>query len=194
MVQAEKNIDLFLNMFVFQATVDNGSIQSVTALDTRTNREHIFEAALFADCTGDGTLGYLSSADYRIGRESREETGESMAPLKADDFTMGNSNLWNAVEMENPSEFPETPWALPFSEEYHWDITRADWRWETGFGNFDPIKDAEKIRDHNFRAIYGNWSYLKNQKEEQYRNYKLKLGGIYFRKKRVTTTPGGYHS
>lgn len=43
-----------------------------------------FPGALFADCTGDGTLGYLAGADYRVGRESRSETGESLAPEEPD--------------------------------------------------------------------------------------------------------------
>jgi hypothetical protein len=47
-------------------------------------RELRYRAPLFADCTGDGTIGYLAGADYRYGRESREETGESMAPAAAD--------------------------------------------------------------------------------------------------------------
>ena len=172
-VKAEKNIALFLNTHAHAVEMDGNQIKAVMARNIKTNREYRFEGALFADCTGDGTIGYLAGADYHEGRESRAETGESMAPEKADDLTMGFSNLWNATKEEVPSDFPETPWALPFSDEYHWDITRADWRWETGFGNFDPIKDAEKIRDHNFRAIYGNWSYLKNHKKEKYANWRL---------------------
>jgi len=31
---------------------------------------------LFSDCTGDGEIGFLAGADYRMGRESKEETGE----------------------------------------------------------------------------------------------------------------------
>ncbi|MDH5400218.1 MAG: FAD-dependent oxidoreductase, partial [Cyclobacteriaceae bacterium] len=74
---------------------------------------------------------------------------------------------------DQPSTFPETPWALQFSDEYHIDEPKSDWEWETGFGNFNTIYDAEALRDHNFRAIYGNWSYLKNNKIEKYANNKL---------------------
>jgi hypothetical protein len=152
---------------------EGNRIVAVLARNIETNKEYRFPGKLFADCTGDGTIGYLAGADYRQGRESRSETGESMAPEVADDFTMGSSNLWNAVEEPFPSEFPETPWALPFTDEYHWEGTRSRWTWETGFGNFNTVADAEKIRDHNFRAIYGNWSYLKNHKKEKYANWKL---------------------
>lgn len=172
-VQAEENIDLYLSTHAHAVEMDGEHIKAVLARNIETNEEYRFSGKLFADCTGDGTIGYLAGADYRLGRESVEETGESMAVEEPDDFTMGFSNLWNAREEPVPSDFPETPWALPFSDEYHWDDTRADWRWETGFGNFDPIHDAERIRDHNFRAIYGNWSYLKNHKKEKYANWQL---------------------
>lgn len=172
-VLAEKNISLFLSTHAHDVEMEGNRIVSVLARNIETNKEFRFRGTLFADCTGDGTLGYLAGADYRQGRESRSETGESMAPEEADDFTMGSSNLWNAVEEPYPSEFPETPWALPFSDEYHWEGTRSRWTWETGFGNFNTVWDAEKIRDHNLRAIYGNWSYLKNHKKEKYANWKL---------------------
>jgi hypothetical protein len=172
-VMAEKNISLFLSTHAHDVETEGNRIVAVLARNIETNKEYRFPGKLFADCTGDGTLGYLAGADYRQGRESRSETGESMAPEEADDFTMGSSNLWNAVEEPFPSEFPETPWALPFTDEYHWEGTRSSWTWETGFGNFNTIWDAERIRDHNFRAIYGNWSYLKNHKKEKYANWKL---------------------
>jgi len=172
-VLAERNISLFLSTHAHGVEMEGSRIVGVLARNIETNKEYRFRGTLFADCTGDGTLGYLAGADFHLGRESRSETGETMAPEEADDFTMGSSNLWNALEQPFPSEFPETPWALPFSDEYHWEGTRSRWTWETGFGNFNTVWDAEKIRDHNFRAIYGNWSYLKNHKKEKYANWKL---------------------
>ena len=172
-VLAERNISLFLSTHAHGVEMEGSRIVGVLARNIETNKEYRFRGTLFADCTGDGTLGYLAGADFHLGRESRSETGETMAPEEADDFTMGSSNLWNALEQPFPSEFPETPWALPFSDEYHWEGTRSRWTWETGFGNFNTVWDAEKIRDHNFRAIYGNWSYLKNHKKDKYANWKL---------------------
>lgn len=172
-VRAEKNISLFLNTHVDQVETKDNKIVAVIGRNIETNQEYRFTGALFSDCTGDGTVGFLAGADYRAGRESREETGESLAPEKADEFTLGTSNLWAALETDSATSFPETPWALQFSDEYHIDEHQADWQWETGFGNFNTITEAEEIRDHNLRAIYGNWSYLKNQKKEKYANYEL---------------------
>lgn len=172
-VKAERNISLFLNTHVYKAETKDQKIIAVVGRNIATNEETRFAGKLFADCTGDGTLGYLAGADFRMGRESRAETGEPLAPEKSDDFTLGTSNLWASLERDTVSTFPETPWAIQFSDEYHIDDTKADWQWETGFGNMNTIKDAEKIRDHNLRAIYGNWSYLKNNKKEEYAKWEL---------------------
>jgi len=171
--RAEENLSLFLNTHVDQVEMKDGQIAAVIGRDIASNQEYRFSGSLFADCTGDGTVGYLAGADYRAGRESRAETGESLAPKEADNFTLGTSNLWASVELDTPTTFPETPWAIQFSDEYHIDEHKADWQWETGFGNFNTITEAEEIRDHNLRAIYGNWSYLKNQKADKYANHEL---------------------
>jgi len=172
-VEAEKNITLFLNWHVTGVAAKNGMITALVARHIESGEEKRFSASWFADCTGDASIGFLARADWRMGREGRGETGEPMAADAPDRFTMGSSNLWYAVKENHPSVFPECPWALRFSDAYHLDETRADWRWETGYGNFDPVLDAEALRDHNFRAVYGNWSYLKNQRSGKYAEWRL---------------------
>ncbi|WP_025762331.1 FAD-dependent oxidoreductase [Dyadobacter tibetensis] len=172
-VKAEKNISLFLNTHVYQLEKENNKITAVIGRDIATNQEVRFSGSFFSDCTGDGTVGYLAGAEFRMGRESEAETGESLAGNKSDDFTLGTSNLWASTRRDSTSSFPELPWALQFSDEYHIDEAQSDWQWETGFGNFNTITQAEEIRDHNLRAIYGNWSYLKNNKASKYAYNKL---------------------
>ncbi len=167
-VKAEKNISLFLNTHVFKVEKENDIITAVVGRDIATNQERRFSGSFFSDCTGDGTVGFLAGAEFRMGRESKAETGESLAAEKSDDFTLGTSNLWASADRDTVSSFPETPWAMQFSDEYHIDEPKSDWQWETGFGNFNTITQAEQIRDHNLRAIYGNWSYLKKNKAAKY--------------------------
>ncbi|PPL00492.1 FAD-dependent oxidoreductase [Parapedobacter indicus] len=167
-INYEKNITLYLNTHVYQVEMKDKNISAVIGRDIRTNKEVRFTGSFFSDCTGDGTVGYLAGANYRMGRESKVETGESLAAEKTDDFTLGTSNLWASLPVDSVTDFPQTPWALPFSDEYHIDEERSDWQWETGFGNLNTIAQAEEIRDHNLRAVYGNWSYLKNNKAEKY--------------------------
>jgi hypothetical protein len=173
-VQAEPNIHLFLNTHAFKVEKDGDRITAVIAKNTRTNEELRFAAQVFADCTGDGTIGYLAGADFRMGREGWEQTGESMAPKEPDKMTMGSSVQWYSIETTEPSPFPECPWALPFTEASCEKTTRGDWNWETGL-NKNQITEFESIRDHAFRAIYGNWSFLKNHSKDKdkYANRKL---------------------
>jgi len=172
-VKMEKNISLFLNSHATGVEMDGQKIKAVVARNIETNEEIKLEGRLFADCTGDGTIGFLAGADYRIGRESKAETNEPWAPEKADRFVLGTSNMWHSSDFGKPSDFPLTPWALQFTDKYFIDSPTSEWFWETGFSNFDPISEAEEIRDHNFRAVYGNWSYLKNNLKEKYANYQL---------------------
>lgn len=172
-VKGERNISLFLNTHVYKVEKSGDKIVAVIGRDIATNKETRFTGTFFSDCTGDGTIGDLAGAEFRMGRESKAETGESLAADKVDNFTLGTSNLWASLERDTVSSFPETPWAIQFSDEYHIDDSKADWQWETGFGNFNTITDAEKIRDHNLRAIYGNWSYLKKNKAAKYAKREL---------------------
>ena len=171
---AEKNVSLFLNYHVMGVTKDDGRITSVVAKHIEKGEELRFDAPLFADCTGDGSVGYLAGADYRMGRESRAEFGESIAPEKADKQTMGSSVQWYSVDNKKSSPFPEFSYGVEFNDENCEKVMMGEWTWETGM-NFDQIKDFERIRDYGMLVVYSNWSYLKNHMKEnaQYKNRKL---------------------
>ena len=69
-----------------------------------------------------------------------------MAPETGDRMTMGASVQWSSKKTDQPSTFPECPWALQFNEENYQRVTRGDWNWETGM-NRDQITDFEMIRE-----------------------------------------------
>jgi len=173
-VLAEKNIHLFLNMHAYNVEKQGNRIVAVVARQTQDSSRWRFSAPLFVDCTGDGTLGFLAGADWRMGRESKEETGEPLAPEKPDKMTMGASVQWYATEAAKPVSFPDCPWALQFSEKSCHYLTRGDWDWETGM-NRDQISEFEYIRDHALRAVYGNWAFLKNQSQRRAQYTKFQL-------------------
>jgi len=173
-VGAEKNLHLFLNMHALQVEKEGDRLTAVIAQHITAGTRHRFTAPLFADCTGDGNLGYLAGADFRMGREGKAETDEPLAPDQPDKMTMGSSVQWYSVETDKPSIFPSCPWALQFNEESCHYLIRGDWDWETGM-NRDQVTDFEAIRDHALRAVFGNWAYLKNQSQDKakYANRKL---------------------
>jgi len=173
-VREESNIALFLNMHVNKVETQDNKITAVIAKNTRTSRELRFTAPLFSDCTGDGNIGFLAGADYRMGREGKDMTGEGFAPDKPDNQVMGATLHWYSVDTGSPSAFPECPWAVNFTEESTQKAIRGAWNWETGM-NHNMITELEYIRDYKFRVIYGNWAFQKNHSKDktEYANLKL---------------------
>jgi len=163
LVESEKNLSLFLGHRANEVETDGGRITAVIAQHTRSGRRVRFTARWFADCTGDGGVGFLAGADYEMTHKGH----------------MGRCNLWNVVDTGKPSLFPRCPWALDLSEkpfpgrgnDKRGLLALGVWYWEAGFDR-DPIKDREYIRDWNFRAMYGAWDALKNV-DKAYPNHKL---------------------
>ncbi|MEI7911100.1 MAG: FAD-dependent oxidoreductase [Verrucomicrobiota bacterium] len=191
-VRAEPRIKLFLEHRVNAAETQDHHIISVTAQNIRSARRVKISARLFADCTGDATLGFLAGADCEMSQQGN----------------MGSSNLWNVLDVADRKQlllceckdksalsmaaeagnvaapFPRLPWALdlankpfpgrPTSKTPHSaapDATLGGWFWESGFDK-DPINDLEQIRDLNLRAMYGAWDALKNA-DGLYPNHRL---------------------
>jgi hypothetical protein len=161
MVLAEENISLFTNYRAFAVKKYGARITEVLARNIETSQELTFSAPLFADCTGDGTIGYLAGADFNMGRESKEEYGEPTAPEKADEMTMGASVQWYSVEEKNAGTFPVFKYGIEFNEANAQKVTMGEWTWETGM-NLNQIDDFERIRDYGLLVVYSNWSFLKN--------------------------------
>ena len=176
-VKAEKNIDLFLNEHVYGVdTNGEGRIFSVRAVNTRTGEENHHSAKWFVDCTGDGTVGYLAGADFRMGREAKSETNEPDAPEKADMITMGASVQWYAGKAEGDAAFPVRPWMLKsFNDANCSPHLRGDWWWEAGLGR-DQIEEAEYIRDYGLLVAFSNWAFVKNgsSKKAEFADKELK--------------------
>jgi hypothetical protein len=83
-----------------------------------------------------------------------------------------------------PAPFPRLPWAVDLTDKpfpgrklVNGEWTRAPlkelggWFWESGFDK-DQINEIERIRDLNFRAMYGAWDTLKNV-DKLYPNHRL---------------------
>ncbi|MCD4737377.1 MAG: FAD-dependent oxidoreductase [Bacteroidales bacterium] len=171
----EKNIFLFLNYHANKVEVENGEIKSILAQNIETGEILVFYAPLFADCTGDGTIGALAGAEYMSGRESHNIFGEATAPEKADNLTMGASVQWFSEKEESISKFPDIQWGIPWDNTKVEAITRGNWNWETGM-SLDMLKDFEQIRDYGMLVVFSNWSYVKNHSKakDKFKNEQLK--------------------
>ena len=167
-IDNEENVTLFANCRATRVRMDGNRIAAVLIQDVVTGKVCWLEAPLFSDCTGDGTIGYLAGADWRMGREARSEYGESLAPEQADSMVMGASVQWYSVKKDGRTTFPEFSYGVTFNEDNCEKVTMGEWTWETGM-NLNQVTDAERIRDYGLLVIYSNWSYLKNHKKDNAR-------------------------
>ena len=182
----EDNITLLLNCTCLDCEMDGSRIVSVKGWQMTTETFHAVRAKLFADCSGDSVLAPLTGAEYRWGRESRAEFGESIAPETADRKTMGLSCMIQAREETVPSTFIPPKWAyrftkddLPYRVPHMEEPNENFWYLELG-GEGNAIADAEKTRDELLKIAYGVWDFVKNAPEnrEKNRNWRLDWVGI----------------
>ncbi len=113
----KKNITLLLNTTCIDTEMEGDSIRSVRCWQLTTYSWHVVRAELFADCSGDSVLSVPSGAEYRLGRESSKEFGESMGISIADSKTMGMSILIQARELDHPVTFTSPSWAYVYENE-----------------------------------------------------------------------------
>ena len=169
-VKGYDNISLFLNWRAYDAKAVENKINYVDARQTATGERIRFEAPLFVDSTGDGWIGFWAGAEFSYGRESVdqygeewEEHGELWSPKQPDNAVMGSSVLWRSYEEEKPQDFPDVPWAMPVARDYA--KVKGEWQWEFSRNDLNQIDDAEEIRDHMLRAIYGSFGNAKKLPE-----------------------------
>ncbi len=170
-VLTEKRITLFLGYRVTAVSKKGNKIGSVVATEVTKLNQIRISGRLFADCTGDATLGVLAGAEWHMGREAKSEYGEPSAPDTADGMTMGASLQWYCLEDSVARSFPDIDWGLNIDQSSVQVVRRGQWYWEVGMRD-DQIADAERIRDYGMYVAYSNWSYLKNHyaKKEDYAN------------------------
>lgn len=182
----EQNLAVFLNQHVFDVEKDGETrIRSVKAMDTLTGEITTYGGRVFIDCTGDGWVGYFAGADYRLGREARDEYNESYAPEAPDSLTMsgclmgGHSVSYRAADLGRPVTYEAPQWAIrmPPPEEFGRrprNVTTGEW-WLEHPNDIDDIWDAEWARDTLIRITYGYWDYIKNAWPEKERAESLAL-------------------
>lgn len=172
-IKSNPNITLFPSFHVNKAYCDGNKITKIEACNIEDGSILSLYGNIFIDCTGDGTLGMLSGADYREGREASFEFGETLAPDTADNMTMGASVQWYSQEKPSKQSFPHFDFELPFNSENCEKVTFGEWTWEGGIGR-DQIAEGERIRDYGLMVIYSNWDYLKNHiKDKDFENRAL---------------------
>ena len=174
LLRQQEHLFYFPCMHAIQVEKKEDRIIAIVAKNIESSEEKIFYAPLFVDCTGDGNVGFMAGAAYRSGREMRQETRETLAPDFPDNMVLGTTITWKSSVVNYVTTFPECKWGVQVTDKSCEKVFSGNNFWETGF-RYDQVEDAEFIRDYMFRAIYGNWAFLKNQSKykEEYSNREL---------------------
>ncbi len=90
-VTREPNLTLILNAHAMEAVTKGDKIKTAICFQQSTDSKLYINADIFIDCSGDGTLAASAGAEFRTGREGKNEFNESYAPEKADGWVMGDS-------------------------------------------------------------------------------------------------------
>ncbi len=185
-VKAEENIELLLNCACCDATVSGGKIESVIGFQLTTYTWQTVNAKIFIDCSGDSILAELSDAEYKVGREAREEYNEEFGLDVADKKTMGMSLMIQAHETDHYCEFIAPDWAYKFETDEDMKFKPHDclnkintnFYWIELGGEADSIHDTEEIRDELLKIAFGVWDHMKNRGDHGADNWELDFIGF----------------
>lgn len=196
-VRFQKNLDMYLNTHMSQAITENNKIVKVIAEQITTEKILEFDAKIFVDATGDGTLAYSAGAEYMFGREGKDVFGEAHAPDRSDTITMGSTLLFKAVDTGYPVPFVKPFRANTYKEEdlayrEHNEISSGYWWIELGGDETNIIADGEVIRDELLKAVYGVWDHIKNSGHHNADNFVLDWIGFLPGKRESRRITGEY--
>jgi hypothetical protein len=168
-VTDETNVTLLLNSSVFEASKsDPDTIKSLTAYCSQNSTFYEVTAPLFCDASGDGVVGFLAGAAFRMGAEAKEEFDEGLAPTEAYGELLGHSIYFFSKDTGQPVKFIPPRFALndiTTIPRYRGFNTRDQgcrlWWIEYG-GRLDTVHDTETIKWELWKLVYGVWNYIKN--------------------------------
>ncbi len=194
---SEPNIILLLDSVLFSVEMNEGRIEKAIVRCDKTEHLYRIKSRIFCDCTGDSRLGLEAGAQMRWGRESREETGETLALKQADNETLGSSILFTSRDFGKPMPFTAPTWARKVTKEQL--KLRGVGSWEYGYwwiewgGQFNTIKDNERIRFELLAIVMGVWDYIKNSgAHPQSKNWAMDWVGMLPGKREARRLMGDY--
>ncbi len=168
-VKAEPNITLLLNTAVYEVDKkDDDTIGSVKGFCSQNSTEYVIYAPLFCDASGDGIVGFLSGAAFRMGAERQEEFGEKFAPTEEYGELLGHSMYFYTKDTGRPVKYKAPAFALDVAKEvpkfrkFNAREHGCQLWWLEHGGRMDTIHDTEQIKWDLWKVIYGAWDYVKN--------------------------------
>jgi hypothetical protein len=172
-VVQEPNITLLLNTVVIEVQkLDTDTIAGVTAFCSQNATRYEVSAPLFCDASGDGVVGFLSGAAFRMGAETSTEFGEKFAPSQEYGELLGHTIYFYSKDVGQPVQFippsyahKKIPDLIPRYRNFNPKEFGAKLWWVEYGGRLDTVHDTEAIKWELWKVIYGVWDYIKNSGE-----------------------------
>jgi hypothetical protein len=168
-VKQEPKIQLLLNTSIYEvAKHDSNSIKGITGFCSQNSTKYIITAPLFCDASGDGILGFLSGAPFRMGAEGSEEFDEGFAPTKEYGELLGHSLYFYSKDIGKPVNYVAPSFALddiekiPRFKTFNTKEYGCNLWWIEYGGRKDTVHDTEEIKWELWKIVYGVWNYFKN--------------------------------
>ncbi len=168
-ITREENIRLLLNTAVYDLE-KNGpdKIRKVLAFCSQNSTRYELNAPLFADASGDGIVGFLSGAAFRMGAEDPGEFGEGLAPDSSYGELLGHTLYFYSKDVGKPVKYIAPSFALKEFERIPKirSVKTSDqgayfWWLEYG-GRLDTVHQSEEIKWELWKIVYGIWDFIKN--------------------------------
>lgn len=170
--RAEPNLTLLLNTAAFEtAKRDADTIASVRAFCSQNSTMYELHAPLFCDASGDGILGFLAGAAFRMGAEAAEEFDESFAPEVEYGELLGHSIYFYTKDVGHPVTFVPPSFALedvtqiPKYRSFNTKVHGCRLWWIEYGGRLDTVHETEQIKWELWKVVYGVWNHIKNSGE-----------------------------
>lgn len=171
-VLAEPNIELLLNTAAYQVEKDSDDrITMVRGFCSQNSTTYDLHAPLFCDASGDGIIGFLSGAAFRMGAESGEEFGEGFAPDESYGQLLGHSIYFSTKDVGEPIKFVAPSYALKDlgnitqHRKISSNMQGCNFWWIEYGGRLDTVHETETIKWELWKVVYGIWDHIKNSGE-----------------------------
>lgn len=171
-VTNEPNITLLLNTAAMELGKTGDRIDWVRGFCSQNSTMYKVEAPLFCDASGDGVVGFMSGAAFRMGAESADEFNERFAPTGEFGSLLGHSLYFYSKDVGQPVEFHAPAYALenvpdriPRYKAFNAKTHGCHLWWIEHGGRLDTVHDTEAIKWELWKVVYGVWDYIKNSGE-----------------------------